>query len=75
MTRSGTRTVPVFLDTNVFLYAAGGEHVLREPCRRILRNVVDIDAITSSEVVQEIRDTLVHELGHHFGLSDDEMPY
>lgn len=27
------------------------------------------------EVVREVRDTLIHELGHHFGLSDDEMPY
>lgn len=27
------------------------------------------------ELVQEIRDTVVHELGHHFGLSDEEMPY
>lgn len=33
--------------------------------------------ITSSrrELIREIRDTLVHELGHHFGLSDEEMPY
>lgn len=27
------------------------------------------------DVIREVRDTLVHELGHHFGLSDDEMPY
>ena len=27
------------------------------------------------ELVREVRDTLVHELGHHFGLSDEEMPY
>jgi predicted Zn-dependent protease with MMP-like domain len=27
------------------------------------------------EVVKEVRDTVVHELGHHFGLDDDEMPY
>lgn len=30
---------------------------------------------TKSEIVQEIRDTVVHEIGHHFGLSDEEMPY
>lgn len=30
---------------------------------------------TDEEVVQEVRDTLVHELGHHVGLDDDEMPY
>ena len=26
-------------------------------------------------VVEEIRQTLIHELGHHFGLEDREMPY
>ena len=30
---------------------------------------------TRREVLDEIRDTVVHELGHHFGLDDDEMPY
>lgn len=27
------------------------------------------------EIENEIRDTVVHELGHHMGLSDEEMPY
>jgi predicted Zn-dependent protease with MMP-like domain len=27
------------------------------------------------EVVQEVYDTVVHELGHHVGLDDDEMSY
>ena len=27
------------------------------------------------DVRDEVRDTLIHELGHHFGLDDDEMPY
>lgn len=27
------------------------------------------------EVVREIRDTVIHELGHHFGLDEDDMPY
>ncbi len=27
------------------------------------------------EVVQEVYDTVVHELGHHVGLDDNEMPY
>jgi len=30
---------------------------------------------TAEEVRQEVRDTVVHELGHHVGLDDDEMPY
>lgn len=27
------------------------------------------------QLIREVRDTLVHELGHYFGLSDEEMPY
>ena len=27
------------------------------------------------QVIHEIRDTVVHELGHHFGLAEEEMPY
>jgi predicted nucleic acid-binding protein len=48
--------VTFFLDTNIFLYAAGGDHPLRKPCQGILRRVAegDLKATTSSEVVQEI---------------------
>lgn len=27
------------------------------------------------EILREVRDTVVHELGHHFGLDEDDMPY
>jgi predicted Zn-dependent protease with MMP-like domain len=27
------------------------------------------------EVAREVRKTVIHEIGHHFGLSDEEMPY
>lgn len=30
---------------------------------------------TEADMIREIADTLVHELGHHVGLDDDEMPY
>ena len=45
-----------FLDTSIFMYAGGGEHPLRAPCRAILQRAKDreIDATTSAEVVQEI---------------------
>ena len=29
---------------------------------------------TEAEVRAEIRDTVLHEIGHYFGLSDDELP-
>lgn len=30
---------------------------------------------TREQLIEEIRDTVVHELGHYFGLDDDEMEY
>ena len=46
----------LFLDTAIFMYAAGAEHPLRAPCRAILRQVDEgsLDATASVEVVQEI---------------------
>jgi len=46
----------VFLDTNVFIYAAGGDGLLKQPCIELLRRVAsgEVDAVTSAEVIQEI---------------------
>jgi predicted Zn-dependent protease with MMP-like domain len=33
------------------------------------------ECATRGEAVREIRDTVVHEIGHMLGLADDEMPY
>jgi predicted Zn-dependent protease with MMP-like domain len=41
--------------------------IFRGPILRTARN--------RDEAVGQIRDTVVHELGHYFGLSDDAMPY
>ena len=27
------------------------------------------------EVIREVRDTVVHELGHYFGMEEEDMPY
>lgn len=53
-------------------FGSGGEHPARIALYRgpILRLCE-----TEEEIVQEVCDTLVHELGHHVGLDDDEMPY
>ncbi len=46
----------LFLDTNVFLYAAGGPHPLKEPCGRVLKAVADgtVEAVVDAEVLQEL---------------------
>jgi len=41
--------------------------IFRGPILRIARNRRD--------AVHEIRDTVIHELGHYFGLHDHDMPY
>ncbi|MGD0050911.1 MAG: metallopeptidase family protein [Vulcanimicrobiaceae bacterium] len=41
--------------------------IFRGPINRITR--------TRKDAVREVRDTVIHELGHYFGLGDDEMPH
>jgi predicted Zn-dependent protease with MMP-like domain len=41
----------------------------------IFRGPINRRARTRDEAVREVRETLIHELGHYFGLEDDEMPY
>ena len=40
--------------------------VFRGPINRVTR--------TRAEAVREIRETVIHELGHYFGLGDHDMP-
>ena len=52
-------------------FESGGElpdrvYIYRGP---ILRGCV-----SKKQVIREIQHTVVHEIGHHFGLSDDDMP-
>ena len=46
----------VLVDTAVIMYAAGAEHPLRDPSRRVLSRVGtgDLDGVISVEIVQEI---------------------
>ncbi len=46
----------IFLDANIFLYAAGAAHCLKPVCAQLLDRVAagSLDAITSVEVIQEI---------------------
>jgi len=40
--------------------------IFRGPISRFARN--------RTEAVYEVRETVIHELGHYFGLEDDELP-
>ena len=48
--------MPVFLDTNIFLYAVGGPHPERAACSRLLQRVGEgsLDATVNTEVLQEL---------------------
>ena len=42
---------------------------------RIFRGPLLRACDTREELAEEIRRTVIHELGHHMGLDDHEMPY
>ena len=42
---------------------------------RIFRGPILRHCDSREEMIAEIRDTVIHELGHHMGLDDHEMPY
>ncbi len=41
--------------------------IFRGPINRVCR--------TRAEAVHEVRETVIHELGHYFGLADHDMPH
>lgn len=41
----------------------------------IFRGPINRVARTRAEAVHEVRETVIHELGHYFGLDDEEMPH
>lgn len=47
---------PIFLDTNIFLYASGSPHPAKNPCLTILEQVAggSLEATTNTEVLQEL---------------------
>ena len=40
----------------------------------IFRGPVNRIARTRSEALEQVRETVMHELGHYFGLEDEDMP-
>jgi predicted Zn-dependent protease with MMP-like domain len=41
----------------------------------LYRKPILAGCLTIRQVIRRIRETVVHEVGHHLGLSDEEMPY
>ncbi len=46
----------IFVDTNVFMYAVGGEHPLRDRAQRFFMEAIEssVPCVTSAEVLQEL---------------------
>ena len=47
---------PLFIDTNIPMYAAGQQHPFRSSCVRLLADIADarVEAVIDTEVVQEV---------------------
>ena len=47
---------PIFLDSNVFMYAAGKSHAYKNPCLHVLKDVETqaLSAVVNTEVFQEL---------------------
>lgn len=39
----------------------------------IYQGPIEEDCVTRDEIIEVVRDTVMHELGHYFGLDDDEL--
>ena len=52
----------------------GRDDLLRIPDRiRIFQGPIEDACESDDEIVSEVRSTVLHEVGHHFGLSDEEL--
>ena len=65
----------IFIDTNIFIYAAGDSHPHKAPSLRMLEQIASgkIKALTSAEVLQEIlyRYAAIKDTGRGFAVFDN----
>ena len=61
-------TESIFLDANIFMYAAGKPHAYKQPCKQILQAIEakQLTAVTNVEVMQE----LLYRYYHHIQVLD-----
>ena len=41
----------------------------------IYRRPILLACASRRQVIREVRDTVIHELGHYFGMDEEQMPY
>jgi len=60
-----------------FYHGAGALHAGEGFPDRIILYKRSHERATSSmkELVEEVRRTILHEVGHHFGMDEDDLPY
>ena len=63
------------LYTGVNLLERGAEYSALPDRIAIYRGPILRACTSRREVVREVRDTVIHELGHYFGMEEDQMPY
>lgn len=63
----------LLVDTNVFLYARGGDHPYRDPCRAVLRAAGEgkVELVASVEVFQELAHVLLRQRSDRLGVVDE----
>jgi uncharacterized protein len=56
-------------DTSIFVYALGGEHPYREPCREIVRRAAagDLQGEASADLLQELTHQRARRMGDRLG--------
>jgi predicted nucleic acid-binding protein len=59
-------------DTSIFVYALGGEHAYREPCREIVRRAAagDLQGEASGDLLQELVHQRVRRTGDRRGAAE-----
>jgi len=66
---------PIFVDTNIFIYASGDPHPCKNPSKHILEKIArnQLKAVTSCEVLQEIlhRYCVIKDPIRGFAIFDD----